>query len=147
MKTGITPEVVIKINETALIQYGGLSGVNIEKLEGALGRIDKQFYYNGLEDTFDIAAWYLVAIAKGHAFNDGNKRTALIVALTFLSTQGLDIPSDCGLDDFMVGVAESHEDHENLVPEVADRLYEVAMKYNDLPETEDEPPLEDEDIA
>lgn len=147
METGITPESVIEINRIALKKYGGLPGVTIEKLEGALGRIDMQFNYNGLEDIFDIAAWYLVSIAKAHAFNDGNKRTALIVALTFLSTEGIDIPSDCGLDDFMVEVAASHEDHESLVPEVADRLYEVAAKYNDLPDMEDEPPLKDEDIA
>lgn len=148
METGITLDQVIEIHKVALKKYKGLEGVNVDRLEGALGRIDKQLEYNpDLVDIFEIAAWYLVSIAKAHAFNDGNKRTALITALTYLSIRGFDIPEGCGLDDFMVEVAASHEDHERLVLKVADCLYEVAAKYNDLPDMEDEDPMVEDDIA
>jgi death-on-curing protein len=30
-----------------------------------------------MNDVFDVAAMYAVAIARGHVFNDANKRTAL----------------------------------------------------------------------
>ena len=41
-------------------------------------------YYNQVDDLYEIAAWYGIAISKEHAFVDGNKRTGLAVMLTFL---------------------------------------------------------------
>ncbi len=38
-----------------------------------------------------LAASYAFGIARNHAFIDGNKRTALVVAETFLSLNGLRI--------------------------------------------------------
>lgn len=40
-----------------------------------------------------MAAVYLVAIARGHIFNDANKRTALFVAQAFLKRNGVQIIS------------------------------------------------------
>jgi death-on-curing family protein len=37
--------------------------------------------YAELDDIFDIAAMYAVAIARGHVFNDANKRTAHLLPL------------------------------------------------------------------
>lgn len=70
-----------------------------------------------------VAAWYGVAIAKGHAFVDGNKRTALAVMLTFLKTQGIGITANIGLDDLMVEIVISQCPHDKLVQSVADYLY------------------------
>jgi death on curing protein len=39
----------------------------------------------------DLAALMAVAIAKGHPFVDGNKRTACAVALMFLQFNGIEI--------------------------------------------------------
>jgi death-on-curing protein len=43
-----------------------------------------------IEDVFDLAAAYAVAVAQGHCFNDGNKRTAfhtMDAALVFNGTR------------------------------------------------------------
>ncbi|MBR7551053.1 Fic family protein [Mycobacterium tuberculosis] len=45
----------------------------MEKMESVLNRIDQQMYYTNVSDIFEIAAWFGIAISKGHAFVDGNK--------------------------------------------------------------------------
>ena len=42
----------------------------------------------------ELAAAYAYGIAKGHAFVDGNKRTAFVTALTFLRLNGLGFRPD-----------------------------------------------------
>ncbi|RVT36906.1 type II toxin-antitoxin system death-on-curing family toxin [Acinetobacter indicus] len=118
---------VIAVHDEILKETGvGREGCNIEKLEGVLGRIDQQMYYNNVEDLFEIAAWYGIAIAKGHAFVDGNKRTGLTTMLTFLEIQGVSIKDDTGLDDLMVDIVKSQDDHEILALRVSDFLFEIS---------------------
>ncbi|MBE2895751.1 type II toxin-antitoxin system death-on-curing family toxin [Pasteurellaceae bacterium HPA106] len=61
-----------------------------------------------------MPALYAVAIAKAHAFPDGNKRTALVTMLTYLDLQGIEIPPDHGLDDAMVNIASGDWDFSQL---------------------------------
>ena len=61
----------------AALNPGELPGRALDKsLEGALGRVDNRLLYGMIADVFDLAAAYATAIATGHCFNDGNKRTA-----------------------------------------------------------------------
>ena len=118
---------VIAVHDEILKETGvGREGCDIEKLEGVLGRIDQQMYYNNVEDLFEIAAWYGIAIAKGHAFVDGNKRTGLATMLTFLEIQGVSIKDDTGLDDLMVDIVKSQDKHEILALRVSDFLFEIS---------------------
>lgn len=84
-------------------------------------------YYSNVSDIFEIAAWFGIAISKGHAFVDGNKRTGLAVMLTYLEIQGVTIQEHTGLDDLMVDIVESQEDHELLAKLVAGFLYEISI--------------------
>ena len=85
----ISSTFVIAVHDEILIQTGvGRAGCHIDKLESVLNRIDQQMYYSGVNDIFEIAAWFGIAISKGHAFVDGNKRTGLAVMLTYLEIQG-----------------------------------------------------------
>ena len=118
---------VIAVHDEILRQTGvGREGCHIEKLESVLGRIDQQIYYNDVNDLFEIAAWYGIALAKGHALVDGNKRTGLAVMLTFLEIQGVSIHESTGLDDLMVDIVESQDQHEDLAKIVSDFLYELS---------------------
>ena len=115
----ITSTFVIAVHDEILKETGvGREGCHKDKLEGVLSRIDQQMYYNSVEDLFEIAAWYGIAIAKGHAFVDGNKRTGLATMLTFLEIQGVSIKDDTGLDDLMVDIVESQDEHETLALKV-----------------------------
>jgi death-on-curing protein len=123
----ITSTFVIAVHDEILKETGvGRAGCDYAKLEGVLSRIDQQMYYNDVKDLFEIAAWYGIAIAKGHAFVDGNKRTGLATMLTFLEIQGVSIKDHTGLDDLMVDIVESQDHHEVLALSVSDFLYEIS---------------------
>ena len=65
-----------------------------KSLEGALARVDNRLNYGLIADAFDLAAAFAVAIAQGHCFNDGNKRTAFRVMLICLDLNGIQMVWD-----------------------------------------------------
>jgi death-on-curing protein len=80
------------IHAVQLEQHGGLPGIRDEgALESALGRAQNQWHYGAAEDLAACAAAYGFAIAKNHAFSDGNKRTALVTMGTFLLRNGSEL--------------------------------------------------------
>lgn len=88
-------EDVKAIHDAVLETEVGASGdYGDDRLGGALGRVNNQIMYDGVDDIFDIASWYVEAIAKGHCFIDANKRTALSAALAFLEWQGVPVLED-----------------------------------------------------
>ena len=56
-------------------------------MESALARPQNHYAY-GESDIFKLAATYAEGLARNHAFVDGNKRTAYIVAGLFLYENG-----------------------------------------------------------
>ena len=77
------------------MQNGGtLAGVRDEgMLDSALNRpLQKQAY--GDPDLCELAAAYLYGIVKNHPFVDGNKRTGLAAADTFLFFNGLGLQAE-----------------------------------------------------
>lgn len=72
----LSAELVESIHD-AVLNPGELPGRALDKsLEGALARVENRIAYGMIEDVFDLAAAYAIAIAQGHCFNDANKRTA-----------------------------------------------------------------------
>ena len=72
----LSPDLVEAIHD-AILNPGELPGRARDKsLESALARVDNRLAYGMVADAFDLAAAYAMAIARGHCFNDGNKRTA-----------------------------------------------------------------------
>lgn len=122
----INAKFVVAVHDEILRQTTGLEGVDIGELEGALARPDQQIHYAGVNNIYEIAAWYAVAIAKAHAFNDGNKRTGLSVMFTYLDLQGVTVPDHQGWDDTMVEVVESQDDHEVIVKALAFYVFSMV---------------------
>lgn len=85
----LTPDMVAAIHD-AVLNPGELPGRALDKsLDGALGRVDNRLAYGLIEDVFDLAAAYCVAVAQErHCFNDGNKRTAFRVMQVVLDLNG-----------------------------------------------------------
>lgn len=76
----------------AVLNPGELPGRARDKsLEGALARVDNRLAYGMIVDVFDLAAAYAEAIAGGHCFNDGNKRTAFRAMNAALAFNGIRI--------------------------------------------------------
>lgn len=114
-KALISPEKVMEIHDLILSQEPGLHGDHgLGPLEGALSRVANRIEYEALDDVIEIAAMYAVALSRGHVFNDANKRTALVTALTYLSIQGIDIPRSDELEEIMVDVAQGELDYKQL---------------------------------
>lgn len=83
------------LHAESLAAHGGLPGLRDEGLfESALAGPQNVHAYEGVTDIFDLAAWYGVALAKNHPFNDGNKRIAFISALVFAGLNGFRIVAD-----------------------------------------------------
>lgn len=61
------------------------------KLDGALARPLNLFLYDREDDILVLAVSLLMAIAKAHAFAQGNKRTAFFAMGTFLRANGYDL--------------------------------------------------------
>ncbi|MBT2326147.1 type II toxin-antitoxin system death-on-curing family toxin [Variovorax paradoxus] len=100
---------VITVHDEIIHEFGGLPGLGgggLSAVEAAINRVNTHAYYNGLDDVFGIASLYAEAIARGHVFNDANKRTALTCAITYLVQQGIQVKRDPLLEDATVMLAE-----------------------------------------
>lgn len=104
----LTVEAVTAIHDEVLRDSGGLPGLCPDKsLDSALHRVINHALYQGVADIHEVAALYGMAIARGHVFNDANKRTAFVSMVTFLDLNGYDLDVPPGeIADTMVGVAE-----------------------------------------
>lgn len=119
----ITLNFVQLIHDEILATEAGLHGnTNTDLLESCLGRVENRMAYEPLDDVFLIGAFYAMALAKAHAFSDGNKRTALVVMLTYLALNDIQIKANTGLDDLMVAIASSQIDFMDLSDELRRRV-------------------------
>lgn len=84
----ISLEYVLEMHDQLIEEYGGRKGIlNLGLLQSALETPKSMFNGRHLYRTiFDKAAAYLFHIIKNHAFIDGNKRTAAMVSITFLTS-------------------------------------------------------------
>ena len=90
----LNPDLVDQLHD-AVLNPGELPGRAMNKsLEGALARVDNRLAYGMIEDVFDLAAAYAVAIAQGHCYNDGNKRTAFRAMDAALVLNGVTLQVD-----------------------------------------------------
>ncbi|KQS04476.1 death-on-curing protein [Sphingomonas sp. Leaf357] len=87
----IDVDVAFAVHERQLAEHGGLSGIKDSGLlESAMSRpLNKHAY--GESDLCALAASYGFGIARNHPFNDGNKRTAWVIARLFLRLNDVDI--------------------------------------------------------
>lgn len=90
----VSSQEVIEFHDRLIIRDGGIPGMaEPGRADAIIHRVLNMHYYEGITDVYDLASVYLVAIARGHIFNDANKRTALFVAQVFLKRNGVEIIS------------------------------------------------------
>lgn len=127
----ISAESAIELHDRALRQYGGLGGFpHPGYLDGALGAPINAYLYDedGGLDLFDLAAVYLIHIAKGHAFTDGNKRTAYLVALVFLDVNGVHLMQPENATELAAAVVAAAEAENLNKPDMAALVREMAAR-------------------
>ena len=123
-------ERVIEINAQILETEPGMKGAaDVGKLQGALGRVDNSILYDDLDDLFEIAAKYADSISSAHALPDANKRTALAVAIEFLSFNDFDLSDD---NDLLADALRDLVLGKLSVVDFADILYAQYAQDNSL---------------
>lgn len=107
----VETDIVLAIHEEQLAEHGGADGVrDMGLLESALARPQNLLAY-GKPDLADLAAAYAAGIARNHPFVDGNKRTAWVVAETFVELNDAEIAADdASAYEAMLGLAEGRID-------------------------------------
>ena len=101
---------VLAIHENTIAGEGGLGGLrDAGLLESAVLMPQQQFGGEYLHsDLAAMAAAYLFHVTQNHAFHDGNKRTAVLATLVFLSLNGVEaLPNPEALERMTLSVAAS----------------------------------------
>ncbi len=107
---------IVEAIHDAVLNPGELAGRALDKsLDGALARVDNRLVYGLIEDIFDLAAAYCVAVATGHVFNDANKRTSYKTMIVCLHLNGVRIAHETvEAGDLIREVAQRRIDEETL---------------------------------
>lgn len=102
----LKPEDIFFIHRQELEAAGGINGTRVPEAVEACAEAPKASYDKTyLQDLFEMAASYITCLVIRHPFLDGNKRTALAAALTFLYLNGYNIREsyDVELADLVLG--------------------------------------------
>jgi death on curing protein len=108
--------IVLAIHDEQIAEHGGAIGIrDIGLLESALDRPINLYNYEDA-DFVELAASYGYAIARNHAFVDGNKRTSAVVTELFLYLNGFDLTaSDAEIVSTWVALADKNMDENEFV--------------------------------
>jgi death on curing protein len=103
------------LHSQSLRRFGGSDGVRDEgQIHSALGSAMNTWFY-GHGDLYDVAAAYAFHIAEAQAYLDGNKRTAVAAALSFLGKNGEPVLEDDGsIYQAMIDIANHRLDKPGL---------------------------------
>ena len=102
----ITSVHVITLHEH-IIGASELQGLAKDKsLDAVMERVHNRLQYGFITDAYDLAACYAKFIAKGHCFNDANKRTAAAALFLTLTLNNIKVQfSNFSLGDWIVDIA------------------------------------------
>lgn len=119
-------ETLTAIHHRQIAEHGGSEGLRDEGLLlSALARPQNLLAYGEpAPDLASLAAAYAYGIARNHPFVDGNERTALVAARTFLILNGVDL--EATQDDKVVtllNLAEGAISEEELADWIRKRIH------------------------
>ncbi len=111
-------EDVFLIHQLQLKRFGGAAGIRDENLLiSAVMQAQLELFGSLVyPEIYQVAAIYAFHIIKNHPFVDGNKRTGIAVALTFLdlNTHRLDV-SSAELYKFTMDIAASKMTKDDVI--------------------------------
>lgn len=117
-------EHAIEVQDYIIENSGGRKGIlNIGLLSSVLEHVQNDFYYPDLESK---VCHLFYSINKNHAFNDGNKRSAIVLSSYFLEINSCDnIVSKFmqEMENITVHVADNKIDKDLLFEIICEILY------------------------
>lgn len=121
----LSVEDVLTIHEDTIAVEGGAGGLRDPGLLESAVLMPQQRFGGELlhPDPASMAAAYLFHIAQNHPFHDGNKRTAVLAALVFLTTNGVrPLPEPDELEEVTMAVASSRIGKRELATWIRKRI-------------------------
>ncbi len=113
----LTVDEVVGFHADQIRLFGGTGGIRLRaSLESAVATPQASFGGRYLhDDLFEMAAAYAFHIAENQPFVDGNKRTALNAAISFLGLNGhVVLDPDGKLYDAMIAISARELDKKGL---------------------------------
>jgi death-on-curing protein len=111
----VADQVALAAHREQIAAHGGAAGIRDRGLfESAMAR-PQNLLACGEPDLAQLAAAYAYGIARNHPFLDGNKRTAAVVAETFIRlNSGFVSATDAEVVVLFLGLAAGEIDEEEL---------------------------------
>jgi len=112
----------IEVQDYIIENSGGRKGIlNIGLLSSVLEHVQNDYYYPNLESK---VCHLFYSINKNHAFNDGNKRSSIVLSSYFLEINGCDKI-----------VSKFMQEMENIAVNVADNKIDKDLLFEIIYET------------
>ena len=115
----IEPWELLHLNQRLLKRYGGFNAAvsenRLARIEALCSRVEQIRQYEEMKTPVEVGANYCEVIARGHAFVDANKRTAVNAMYLFFHRNDdlTKVPSD--LADFIVKVSTGEVSRKNAL--------------------------------
>jgi death-on-curing protein len=124
----MTQFIVLNVDQVIALQDGiiasnELQGLAKDKsLDAVLDRVHNRLRFGFITDVYDLAACYATFIAKGHCFNDANKRTATADLFYILAINDIEIDfTDLTLAQWIIDVATDQKSEVELATWLRDK--------------------------
>lgn len=124
----MTQFIVLNVDQVIALHDGiiasnELQGLAKDKsLDAVLDRVHNRLRYGFITDVCDLAACYATFIAKGHCFNDANKRTATAALFYILAINDIEIDfADLTLAQWIIDVATDQKSEVELATWLRDK--------------------------
>lgn len=118
-------EEILLLQKMEIDRFGGSHGVRDKGLLiSAIGQAELFLFDEPVyKHAYEIAAVYVYHIIKNHPFIDGNKRIGVLVAITFLRINNLNIhTNNKELYDLAIDIASSRIDKQTVMKFFKDRM-------------------------
>lgn len=131
----LNKKMLLVINRMSIDLAGGSTASSNNVRPGMNLGFVEQIYHNNVfghalyPDIYHQAAAYMFHIIKNHAFIDGNKRTGLAAAITFLGINGhVFAPLDeNSVFDFVIGIAAGPNEPGQVIGRIAGWLKSLCL--------------------
>ncbi|MGL6158951.1 type II toxin-antitoxin system death-on-curing family toxin [Microbulbifer sp.] len=120
----LTAEDVHGYHDAILEELPGLPGTKPGmSVEALVGRIHQNLYYTHFKGIEEVAGLYAEVIARGHVFNDGNKRTSLVSMISFLRANGYAVDANRSeIAEWIIKLADGQVTYREFGPWLKIRL-------------------------
>ena len=125
----LTAEHLVELNEQVVASTGEPHGIlKPHELESAPYRVRALWHYENEDNLAVLAVRLLIAVAVGHPFEQGNKRTGFIAATIFLGANGwyLDVEDHISVAELIEAAVEDRDREYELVELFESRMIEMA---------------------